>query len=102
MNRPAPRRQLQLKRLHHPVALARRLVVEEVAGRGGRPGDGERREAPLVLRVEVVPERVLGLFGADYRDPRALRPLVDAPRTRPPLDGLIEYNRAVGGDTLAA
>jgi hypothetical protein len=41
----------------------------------------------------VEPERVLPLFGADYRDPRTFEPK-ETPRA--PF-GLVEYNRAVGG-----
>ena len=46
------------------------------------------------------PERVLPLFGADYRDPRSLRPLVDrqGSRERPRWgDLLAQYNQEVGG-----
>ena len=53
----------------------------------------------------VDPDRVLPLFGWDYRDPRALRPLADiqAARKRPVLGPLLaEYNREVGGDTERA
>ena len=44
------------------------------------------------------PESVLRNFAVDYRDPRALKPLLDAPRLRPPLTDLLqEYNAQVGG-----
>jgi uncharacterized protein YllA (UPF0747 family) len=48
----------------------------------------------------VEPERVLSLFGADYREPRRLRPLADAQRARRrvPIARILEaYNRDVGG-----
>jgi uncharacterized protein YllA (UPF0747 family) len=51
----------------------------------------------------VEPERVLDRFAFDYRDPQALRPLLDAPRARPPLGpALAEYNREVGGNAERA
>jgi uncharacterized protein YllA (UPF0747 family) len=44
------------------------------------------------------PPRTLPLFACDYRDPRALRPLLDARRDRPRLGAILErYNREVGG-----
>ena len=44
------------------------------------------------------PPRALPLFAHDYREPRALRPLVDARRERPRLGAILErYNREVGG-----
>jgi uncharacterized protein YllA (UPF0747 family) len=43
------------------------------------------------------PERVRHLFAHDYRDPRALRPLLE-PRERPPVAKVLAaYNREVGG-----
>ncbi len=45
----------------------------------------------------VEPERVRHLFAFDYRDPRALRPLLEG-RARTPLAGLLAaYNEEVGG-----
>lgn len=45
----------------------------------------------------VEPERVRHLFAHDYRDPRALRPLLER-RERTPLGGLLAaYNAEVGG-----
>jgi uncharacterized protein YllA (UPF0747 family) len=56
------------------------------------PGNG------LARAYLVEPARALPLFASDYRDPRALRPLVDAPRDRPRLGEILErYNREVGG-----
>ena len=58
------------------------------------PGNELARD--YVLR----PEKVLGLFGCDYRDPRALAPLLDAQARaeRPSLaSSLSAYNREVGG-----
>jgi len=44
------------------------------------------------------PPLALPLFAHDYRDPRALRPLLDARRERPRLGAILErYNREVGG-----
>lgn len=44
------------------------------------------------------PPRALPLFAHDYREPRALRPLVAARRERPRLGAILErYNREVGG-----
>ncbi len=44
------------------------------------------------------PPRALPLFARDYREPRALRPLVDARRERPRLGAILErYNREIGG-----
>jgi len=50
----------------------------------------------------TAPEKVLDRFAWDYRDPRALKPLLD--RTRGPALGAIlaEYNREVGGDAERA
>jgi uncharacterized protein YllA (UPF0747 family) len=46
----------------------------------------------------VEPERVLPLFARDYREPRALAPLLDARRDRPRLGAILAaYNREVGG-----
>ena len=59
----------------------------------------------LARAYMVEPDAVLGLFAHDYRDPRALRPLVDAQgaRQRPPLAPILEeYNREVGGDAANA
>ncbi|MHC4938196.1 MAG: bacillithiol biosynthesis protein BshC [Planctomycetota bacterium] len=51
----------------------------------------------------VEPGKILERFACDYRDPRALRPLVDAPRKRVPLGEILaEYNRDVGGDVERA
>jgi len=45
----------------------------------------------------VEPESVRRLFAYDYRDPRALRPLLER-RERPPLEDLLTaYNKEVGG-----
>lgn len=46
----------------------------------------------------VEPLRALPLFACDYRDPRALKPLLDARLDRPRLGPALErYNREVGG-----
>jgi len=53
----------------------------------------------------VDPERVLGLFEHDYRDPRAFAALAEAQaaRARPRLGALLaDYNREVGGDVERA
>jgi len=53
----------------------------------------------------VDPDRVLGLFEWDYRDPRALAPLatIQDAYVRPKLGSLLaEYNRGVGGDAERA
>jgi uncharacterized protein YllA (UPF0747 family) len=54
----------------------------------------------LALQYFTEPRALAGLFPHDYRDPRALRPLVDVQgeRDRPRLSELLsEYNREVGG-----
>jgi len=53
----------------------------------------------------VEPDRVLSRFAFDYRDPRALAPLLDAQRrfARPQLGRILAaYNRDVGGDAERA
>ncbi len=56
-----------------------------------------------VARAYMVdPDRALHLFQHDYRDPRALRPLLDAQLALPRPDfsaELAEYNATVGGST---
>ncbi|MDH3590577.1 MAG: bacillithiol biosynthesis BshC [Planctomycetota bacterium] len=48
------------------------------------------------------PERALALFARDYRDPAALESMLSS-RAAPDLtDGLVEYNRAVGGSVEGA
>jgi uncharacterized protein YllA (UPF0747 family) len=54
----------------------------------------------LARAYVVEPERVLPLFARDYRDPRALAPLLEAHarRARPRLgEALARYNREIGG-----